>query len=287
MTTEYLIILELALVLVSILVLSIAIWRAQNKHIRELEELNQALVDQLNDIQEVMDAKNKTQAAMTQEFEDLGDAVDIQVDNTLDYANSNISDMSRLVLENMKLLNDTDYYLAQANPDIESARKEIQKLKDLLGLTEKSIIENKSKLKQSEENIQTMKAKMRELSKQIQTLNSLEVSESRLKRDKNRLLARIEKLQNKHDSQKVIERDLKNELKTSYRASEVQAMRNELKQTEDKLQRTLIEKSFIEQHFLELAAQEDPEKINDELKRVKREMKQLERGILDMANEQK
>jgi len=285
MTTELLIILELVLVIIALIVLGVAIWRAQSKHIKELEELNQALVGQMDDIQEVLDEKKATQETMTQEFEELGEAVDIQVNNTLDYANANISDMSRLVMEHMKLLNDTDYFLSQGKPDIESARKEIEKLKGLLGITEKTIVENKTKLKDAEGNIKKMKAKMRDLSKQIQTLNSLEVSESRLKRDKTRLLERIEKLKDKHDSQKVIERNLQNELKTSYRASEVNAMREELKNTEDQLRRTMVEKLFIEQHFLELASQEDPEKISHELKRVKREMKQLEKGFLDLQED--
>lgn len=282
MTTEYLIIIELVIVIIGIIVLSVAIWRTQKKHIADLEEVNQALITQINDAQSIMDEKIATQEAISQEFEDLGDAVDIQVNNTLDYANNNISDMSRLVMEHMKVLNDADFFLSQGKPDISSAKKELERLKGLLGITEKSILDNKNKLKKSEENIQTMKAKMRELSKQIQTLNSLEVSESRLKRDKTRLMERISEMKDHHNSQKVIERNLKNELKTSYRASEVQAMRDELKQTEEKLQQTLVEKSFIERHFLELAAQEDPEKLNNELNRVKREMKQLEKGILDL-----
>ena len=76
-------------------------------------------------------------------------------------------------------------------------------------------------------------------------------------------------------------RNLEDELKTSFRAGEVQAMKEELKDSEETLKRTMIEKAFIEQHFLELANNSDPVELDRELKRVKREMRQLEKGILD------
>ncbi|MFT5593126.1 MAG: chromosome segregation ATPase [Oceanicoccus sp.] len=285
MTTELFIILELCLLLVAIIVISVMIWRGQSKHIDELTEINQALMSQLNDTHTVLDETQSIQEAMTNEFEDLGDAVDIQVNNTIDFANDSINDMTNLVADHMKLLKDTDYYLSQGKPDIESARKTINSLKDLLSGTEKNIIKSKDKLAKAEDNINKLKEKMRELSKQLKTFDSLEVSESRLKRDKIRLTEHIEKLKSKHESQKVTEKNLKNELKTSFRASEVQAMRDELKQTENKLQQALVEKSFIEAHFLELTTFADPKELDNELRRVKREMRQLEKGILDMSND--
>ena len=117
MTTELLIILELCLFLVTIIVISVMIYRGLSKHIDELIEINQALMSQLNDTHTVLDETQSVQEAITNEFEDLGDAVDIQVNNTIDFANDNINDMTTLVADHMKLLKDIDYYLSQGQPE--------------------------------------------------------------------------------------------------------------------------------------------------------------------------
>jgi len=189
--------------------------------------------------------------------------------------------MEKLVIEHRGILTELDGFLSQSDPDVGSARLEIDKLKALLATTEKGILEYKARLNKSETSVKSLKGNMRELSKQILTMNSLEVSEGRLKRDKTRLMDRMSKLEDKYENEKVLAKNLENELKTSFKAGEVQAMKDDLRNTEEQLKRTMIEKAFIEQHFLELANNADPEELDRELKRVKREMRQLEKGILD------
>jgi ribosomal protein S20 len=95
------------------------------------------------------------------------------------------------------------------------------------------------------------------------------------------LAGRIDEIKVKYNNQKILVRNLRNKLKTSFKASEVEVMKYDLKNTEEELKRTIIERSFIEQHFLELVNNDDPEELNRELKRVHREIKQLEKSILD------
>ena len=282
MSTELIIILELLAVLVIVLLVSVVLWRDKSHEIVELREVNEALMAQLEQMQGVIDGKNENHEQVAEKFQDLDDELDTQVTSTLDNANANLGDMERLVLEHRGVLTELDYFLNQSDPDVTSAKQEIDKLKNLLGTTEKEIFNQKDRLTSSESNVKKLKGKMRELSKQILTMNSLEISEGRLKRDKTRLMDRMTELEDKYESQKIIARNLENELKTSFKAGEVQAMKEELKQSEEALKRTMVEKAFIEQHFLELANNSDPEELDKELKRVKREMRQLEKGILDI-----
>lgn len=285
MSTEFIIILELVAVQVIVLLISVVLLRDKTVESKEIREVNQALIEQLDQMQAILDGKKENQEKVAESFEDLGDALDEQIDHAMDDANNNIGDMERLVLQHRSILQDLDVSLNSAEPDINSAKSEIKKLKTLLATTEKEIIGQKNKLHRSESDVKSLKTKMRDLSKQILTLNSLEVSEGRLKKDKSRLMDRMEALKEKYDSQKIIARNLENELKTSFKAGEVQAMRDDLRETEETLKRTMIEKAFVEQHFLELANGADAEELDRELKRVKREMRQLEKGILEQ-NEQ-
>ena len=282
MSTELIIILELLAVLVIVLLVSVVLWRDKSHEVIELREVNEALIAQLEQMQAVIDGKNKSHEDVAEKFQDLDDELDTQVTSTLDSANTNLGQMERLVLEHRGVLTELDYFLNQTDPDVSSARQEIDKLKALLGVTEKEIYSQKELLTHSESNVKSLKDKMRELSKQILTMNSLEISEGRLKRDKTRLMDRMTELEDKYESQKIIARNLENELKTSFKAGEVQAMKEELKHSEETLKRTMVEKALIEQHFLELANNADPAELDKELKRVKREMRQLEKGILDI-----
>lgn len=285
MNTAQLIIVQLAMVIMTIAILAAAIWRKKSQEINELDDVNQALLSQIEELQALNDDRSALQEHVAEDFQDMNDAVEVEVTDNLEYTANNISELTDLVQENQQLIQETEDHLKHEKPDIEAALQELTKLKSLLDKAEKSIDKHKKKLSKSEDNSKELKAKMRDLSKKILTMNSLEVSEGRLKKDKTRLMERISQLKDKYESQKVIEKNLKNELKTSFRASEVQDIRDNLKQTEEKLKQTMIEKAFIEQHFLELAHDQDPAELDKELKRVKRELKQLEKGIIDMSNE--
>jgi len=123
---------------------------------------------------------------------------------------------------------------------------------------------------------------MRKLSQRVLSMGGLEVSEGRLRKDKQRLMKRVDELKEKYEDQRLISKNLEQELKTSFRANEVQAMRDELKEAESQLTRMASEKKFIEQHFLELSEQGNPQALKEELERAKREIQLLEQTVLEM-----
>lgn len=281
MSTELIIILELVAVLVIILLISVVVWRDKSSEIAELREVNQALIIQLEQMQSILDAKKDNQESVNEKFRDLEDEIDEQINDNLCESDISLGNMERILNEHKDTLTGLDNLLNQPEPDLEASRLEIIKLLEQLSKTEDQLASNRLELKKSATNVKTLKQKMRDLSKDIISLNTLEASEDRLKRDKTRLADRIDEMKEKYDNQKIIARNLENELKTSFKASEVEIMRNDLKNTEEQLRRTIIEKSFIEQHYLELVNNDDPEELNRELKRVHREIKQLEKSILD------
>jgi chromosome segregation ATPase len=281
MSTELIIILELIAVQVIVLLVSVVVWRDKTKEIHALREVNQALVGQLDQMQSLIDGKNESHEEVAESFKNLDSEFNGQVTETLDDANSSLGKMERLMSEHRTILTGLDDVLNQPDPDLISARSEIEKLKVLLESTDNEIVIHKDQLNKSEMKVNTLKDKMDGLSSQILTMNSLEISEGRLKREKNKLLKRMAELEDKYESEKILAKKLEGELKTSFKAAEVQSMRDDLQNTEEALKRTVVEKEFIEQHFLDLANNDDPEELNRELKRVKREMRQLEKGILD------
>jgi chromosome segregation ATPase len=281
MSTELIIILELVAVLVIILLISVVVWRDKSSEIAELREVNQALIVQLEQMQSILDAKKDNQESVNEKFRDLEDELDEQINDNLGESDISLGNMERILNEQKETLTGLDNLLKQPEPDVEASKLEIIKLLKQLSNNEDLLASNRLDLKNSAEKVKGLKQKMRDLSKEIISLNTLEASENRLKRDKTRLAGRIDEIKEKYENQKIIARNLKNELKTSFKASEVEAMKNDLKNTEEQLRRTIIEKTFFEQHYLELANNDDPEELNRELKRVHREIKQLEKSILD------
>ncbi|MFT6326897.1 MAG: chromosome segregation ATPase [Bermanella sp.] len=281
MSIELIVILELIAVLIIVLFVGFVIWRDKSSEITDLRDINQALITQLEQMQGVLDAKKVNQELVNEGFHELEDELSEQVNESLDEANTNIGRMEEIVNEHKDALNQLEMLLNEPDPDIQKLKTEIKKLKRLLGNTETEIEFNRKALGVAETNMNSMKKRARELSKQVISMNTLEASEDRLKREKTRLNDRMNDLKDKYDNQILIAKNLENELKTSFSASEVQSMKTDLENTEEELRRTVMEKAFIEQHFLELANNDDPEELNRELKRVQREIKQLEKSILD------
>lgn len=146
----------------------------------------------------------------------------------------------------------------------------------------KDIIENfRINQRQLKEESKKLKQKLRTISADLSRLNSLRVSRDRLERDQRQLSARIKVLEKNYRDEQLLTQNLTKELSTRFRAEDMDMLHQELKQAEDQLQRTLAEKEFIEQHFLELSAQE-PEKMLEELERKRREIALLESAILEM-----
>lgn len=282
MSVEYIVIAELIAVLIIVALISAVIWRDKTKEIKDLKELNQALMDQIESMQEVINDQAQENQAISDDYQDVDEAIQNQLDTTMDHADANWQEMERLLVEQKKIIGNIDNELSSDQPNFDVMKSEIKGLEKQLEKSERKIRVQKKELSTSKNNIKTLKEKMRNLSQRVLSMGGLEISERRLRKDKDRLKARVEELKAKYEDQRLISKNLEQELKTSFRASEVQAIRDDLKQAESKLARVESEKVFIEQHFMELSENGDPEELKDELARAKREIQLLEQTVLEM-----
>jgi len=175
-------------------------------------------------------------------------------------------------------------YLKEGELDRTQLQQMVESLTRKLERAGEIITQHQLTQRQQKELSKTLKNKLSSLSADLIKLKSLGVTRDRLERDKTRLKERLEQLDKKYQEERLLTQNLQQELKTSFRASEVAAMRDELKNTEELLQRTLAEKEFIERHFLEIA-EEGPEHLQQELERKKREIALLEIAVLEMDSE--
>lgn len=175
-------------------------------------------------------------------------------------------------------------FLKEGQLDRDKLQKMVSDLSNKIGRAHEIIESHRAAQSELKERTKELQRKLRAASADLLRLNSLRVSRDRLERDKERLKERLNKLEKSYQDERLLTQNLQQELKTSFRATEVLAIREELKKAEDLLQRTLAEKEFIEQHFLELS-EHDPDQLKQELERKKREIALLESAVLDMDKE--
>lgn len=282
MSIEYIVIYELIAVLIIVALISGIIWRDKSREIRDLTEFNQALLDQIETMQQVLESQKKEKEGISEDYEYVDEAIQTQLDIALDQTDTSWNEMERLVHEQKRMLSVIGSELTSDDPNLSVMKKEIKGLEKQLEKSERKVKVQKKELATSKNNVKELKQKMRKLSQRVLSMGGLEVSESRLRKDKQRLMKRVDELKEKYEDQRLISKNLEQELKTSFRANEVQAMRDELKEAEAQLTRMASEKKFIEQHFLELSEQGNPQDLKEELERAKREIQLLEQTVLEM-----
>ncbi len=286
MTTEHMIILELVTVLVMVSMISLVLWRDKNRVIAELSEVNDALIEQIEALEAHTGEHKMAYLAATKGFESIEKDIESHLDQVLAGSENDFSDMEALLDQQDKVVSELRDGAEQwANKNI---IKELDTLTRLLEESKKKITSQKTELAAQKVKTKELKVKVRELSKKAASIEGLEIREKRLIRDKNRIIAKFNEIKDKYEGQRAIARKLEKELKTSFRAEEVKAMRGELKDNEDALKRALAEKNFIEQHFLELDENSEEEALLlSRLERAKREIEMLEKTVLDMDKESK
>ncbi len=284
MTTEHIIILELVTVLVMLSMISFVLWRDKNRVISELTEVNEALIEQVEALEAHTGEHKMAYLAASKGFESIEEDLDAHLNQVLTGNEDNWGDMEELLDQQdrvvAELRNGADQW---ANKNI---LKELDVLTKLLEESKKKVTSQKVELAGHKIKTKELKVKIRELSKKALSIKDLEARESRLIRDKKRIVAKFNEIKDKYEGQRTINRNLEKELKTSFRAEEVKAMRGELRDNEDALKRALAEKNFIEQHFLELDENSDGETLLlSRLDRAKREIELLEKTVLEMDKE--
>lgn len=252
-------------------------------HMKKKEML--ALLEQIDSLMGLLDKQQHHNVDREQQEEQLLEHV-AEAEQQLQHAFFNPNQAILQELDHLQTHFETEKHallsmLKDGDIDQTTLRRELEALL-VKQERAKDIIENfRTNQRQLKEESKKLKQKLRTISADLSRLNSLRVSRDRLERDQRQLSARIKVLEKNYRDEQLLTQNLTKELSTRFRAEDMDMLHQELKQAEDQLQRTLAEKEFIEQHFLELSAQE-PEKMLEELERKRREIALLESAILEM-----
>ncbi len=278
MQLSTLIIVQLCLFLFAALVGIWLQWRTKRAEIADLIEQNRALMGLLEDQQTHNAGRASQEKALLAQLASAEDDVQAQLAAQDNPAQQELEHLQEhFESEKAKLV----AYLKEGEFDRTKLQKMVEQLSQKLARASEIIEGQRISQQELKEQSKELQRKLRTLSADLLRLNSLRVSRDRLERDKVRLKERLDQLEKSYQNEKLLTQNLQQELKTSFRASEVMAIRDELKKAEELLQRTLAEKEFIEQHFLELS-EHDPEQLQQELERKRREIALLESTVLDM-----
>jgi len=164
--------------------------------------------------------------------------------------------------------------------------EELKALKKSLDESKHKVLVQKNELKTTKRYLKDLKEKVRNLSKKVLSMSGLEIREKRLLRDKMKLKEKFDEVKSKYENKLLSNKKLELELRTSFRAEEVQAIKDELKVSEEALVRAMNEKQFIEQEYLSLDKNSlSQQEFKVELERAKREIKLLEATVLEMDKE--
>jgi len=281
MSISLIVIAQLSILLVAAVAMLILQWKSRRREITDLLEQNKTLMLLVEDQQSHNELHSNQEQSLVRQLteaeQDLNQQIVAQENpaaKELEHLQEHFqSEKERLVA-----------YLKEGELDRTQLQQMVESLTRKLERAGEIITQHQLTQRQQKELSKTLKNKLSSLSADLIKLKSLGVTRDRLERDKTRLKERLEQLDKKYQEERLLTQNLQQELKTSFRASEVAAMRDELKNTEELLQRTLAEKEFIERHFLEIA-EEGPEHLQQELERKKREIALLEIAVLEMDSE--
>ena len=281
MSISLIVIAQLSILLVAAVAVLILQWKSRRREITDLLEQNKTLMLLVEDQQSHNELHSNQEQSLVRQLteaeQDLNQQIVAQENpaaKELEHLQEHFqSEKERLVA-----------YLKEGELDRTQLQQMVESLTRKLERAGEIITQHQLTQRQQKELSKTLKNKLSSLSADLIKLKSLGVTRDRLERDKTRLKERLEQLDKKYQEERLLTQNLQQELKTSFRASEVAAMRDELKNTEELLQRTLAEKEFIERHFLEIA-EEGPEHLQQELERKKREIALLEIAVLEMDSE--
>lgn len=288
MVTEHLVILELIAFLIVVLLISTVVWRDKSKRIEELNDLNDELMYQLEELQGLMGEYKEGDDVLHQEVDKLSDELDQQILHSIDDSEEKWSQMERLMGKNTEQVDAINELLENEEIDKAALEKEIASLKKMLLQVEKKVKVQVKETKIARKNSKSLKQQLKELSKKLIGMGSLELKEARLLKDKERLKKRLADFKAKLESQKFINNKLEQDLKTSFRGDEVQAIRDTLKQTEEDLRQAITEKKFIEKHFIDLEENtKDEAELHSALQRANREIQMLEKTVMEIDQEAK
>lgn len=281
MSISLIVIAQLSILLVAAVAVLILQWKSRRREITDLLEQNKTLMLLVEDQQSHNELHSNQEQSLVRQLTEAEQDLNQQIVAQENPAAKELEHLQEhFQTEKERLV----AYLKEGELDRTQLQQMVESLTRKLERAGEIITQHQLTQRQQKELSKTLKNKLSSLSADLIKLKSLGVTRDRLERDKTRLKERLEQLDKKYQEERLLTQNLQQELKTSFRASEVAAMRDELKNTEELLQRTLAEKEFIERHFLEIA-EEGPEHLQQELERKKREIALLEIAVLEMDRE--
>ncbi|PHS65409.1 MAG: hypothetical protein COB09_06520 [Thalassobium sp.] len=281
MSISLIVIAQLSILLVAAVAVLILQWKSRRREITDLLEQNKTLMLLVEDQQSHNELHSNQEQSLVRQLTEAEQDLNQQIVAQENPAAKELEHLQEhFQTEKERLV----AYLKEGELDRTQLQQMVESLTRKLERAGEIITQHQLTQRQQKELSKTLKNKLSSLSADLIKLKSLGVTRDRLERDKTRLKERLEQLDKKYQEERLLTQNLQQELKTSFRASEVAAMRDELKNTEELLQRTLAEKEFIERHFLEIA-EEGPEHLQQELERKKREIALLEIAVLEMDSE--
>ncbi len=281
------VIMELATVLIIIIFISVVVWRDKNSLIIELTLINEGLLAQIGALEAQIKEHTQAEAEITSGFDDISKDIDQGLSHALDDSQESWMQMEYMLNKQDTLVEDLQAKLdSPLELDKSYLDKELKTLKKSLENSKRKVLVQKNELKTAKRNLKGLKEKVRNLSKKVLSMSGLEIREKRLLRDKTKLKEKFEEVKGKYENKLLSNKKLELELRTSFRAEEVQSIKDELKTSEEALARAMSEKEFIEQEYLSLDKNSSSQQeLKMQLERATREIELLESTVVDMDRE--
>jgi hypothetical protein len=283
------VIMELGTVLVIIIFIGVVVWRDKNRFIIELTLINEGLLAQIDALEAQIKEHTQAEAEISGGFDEISKGIDQGISHAVDESQENWMQMERLLKDQDALVEGLQEKLNSSSeldkPYIEA---ELNALKKSLGESKHKVMTQKNELKTTKRNLKDLKEKVRNLSKKVLSMSGLEIREKRLLREKIKLKEKFDEIKSKYESKILSNKKMELELRTSFRAEEVQAIKDELKTSEEALLRAMSEKKFLEEEYLSLDENSlTQQELQMELERATREITLLESTVIDMDEESK
>jgi hypothetical protein len=283
------VIMELGTVLVIIIFIGVVVWRDKNRFIIELTLINEGLLAQIDALEAQIKEHRQAEAEISGGFDEIAKGIDQGISHAVDKSQENWMQMERLLTDQDALVEGLQEKLNSSSeldkPYIEA---ELNALKKSLDESKHKVVTQKNELKTTKRNLKDLKEKVRNLSKKVLSMSGLEIREKRLLREKIKLKEKFDEIKSKYEGKILSNKKMELELRTSFRAEEVQAIKDELKTSEEALLRAMSENKFLEEEYLSLDENSlTQQELKMELERATREITLLESTVIDMDEESK
>lgn len=284
------VLLEVGFALLTVIVVMFVVLRDRKQEIAQLQALNEQLLAQAAALHEHNENRKQVEVDAAGELELAMEHLDSGWDGQHRQTDEDIQLLAEHMEEHKKQV-DVAMLLAEKDGVNEELRLQIRVMQTSLTKGKNQFDKTRKELERAKTNLTDLRNRMKEAGRKLQKLSVLENKEGRLQRDREQLKKRLDAMRAKHSEQSGIIKTLRKELNKNIQpdnSAELENLRSELEKSEQALQRALLEKKFIESHFISLdEIAQDSDRMREELDRAKREIQTLEKSVLEFRDENK